>query len=592
MKNKLFIICLLFGVKASNAQLIRVTESSANPAIVLNLSENPIVDINGKLVIQLDQAKITSLLANDKANDPQLNAKLKALIYILESQQSILESLKAPSEDTPIDKKQLNKTGQLMTNFYTKLIKYPDIRKMVDSLFLEYKKKGPTLNKAVYPTQESFIIKNLASITDNLVNTLKNEQGINNVKIQLVAFLSTKNARDQKVHIENFDNYSSGNYYSVPRWVTSFSQDDIKAFNQANQLSSDINSLVTGNYSALLKQIPDSLNAYKCFTKLITDFQNQINTGIPTASAEITEFINNADKQIKEVYDAMENLQLQKNTSGNNILQQFNDISANFISLAQNLPGSIKALENKLTSNVIQANNQVKALDDELNQCLSVLQSDIALVKEIYTTVSTLLQPFQSTANSVQQITGSQFSLSLNHLPAQGYIDLKTTGKRENGDEICIKVISQTQDDANSNFPGETLYSTTIELQQISFYSETSIGVILASPIGNSAEVTLKSKFQFAPAASLLLKFGSRKSRFWNAINPGIGFVLATPDFNLDGAPDVSYGGVFTLFHNVVSMGLAYDTKTSSSFWFFGLSLPFSTLGLPFGGNVQTQKTN
>ena len=344
MKNKLFIICLLFGVKASNAQLIRVTESSANPAIVLNLSENPIVDINGKLVIQLDQAKITSLLANDKANDPQLNAKLKALIYILESQQSILESLKAPSEDTPIDKKQLNKTGQLMTNFYTKLIKYPDIRKMVDSLFLEYKKKGPTLNKAVYPTQESFIIKNLASITDNLVNTLKNEQGINNVKIQLVAFLSTKNARDQKVHIENFDNYSSGNYYSVPRWVTSFSQDDIKAFNQANQLSSDINSLVTGNYSALLKQIPDSFNDYKCFTKLITDFQNQINTGIPTASAEITEFINNADKQIKEVYDAIENLQLQKNTSGNNILQQFNDISANFISLAQNLgqaPGCI-----------------------------------------------------------------------------------------------------------------------------------------------------------------------------------------------------------------------------------------------------------
>ncbi|MFX7804608.1 hypothetical protein ABTK17_20430, partial [Acinetobacter baumannii] len=70
------------------------------------------------------------------------------------------------------------------------------------------------------------------------------------------------------------------------------------------------------------------------------------------------------------------------------------------------------------------------------------------------------------------------------------------------------------------------------------------------------------------------------------------GFHISTPDFDLDGYPDVSYGGVLTLFRNVLSTGIAYNTRTSSPFWFFGLALPFTTLGLPFGGNVQSQKLN
>jgi len=589
---KKIILCtgLLIASATLHAQLFSVTESSANPAIVLDLKKNPIVDINSKLTVELDPRKLTSFLAQDKISDPQITARLNALIYILQNQEAILQQLKTPEPGQPVDAKQLNAVSNLMYDFFIKLKQYPDIRKTVDSLYSIYFKNGPTLDKSVYPNPQTYVVKNLSVITDRLVKAIQNDQGINTIKIQLAAFLTTKSERDRKVHIENFDNYSAGNYYEVPRWVSSFSQDDIKAFDQAGQLSSNLNTLIAGNYSALLKQIPDSLNAYSCFTKLISDVQVQMSRDTATVSAEIRDFINTANKQLQQLYTSMRDLQDQKNAGGANVLQQFNEVSSNFLELARDIPVSIQAAENKLSANLVQADAQLKVLIKEMNGCLTVLQSDVTLVKGIYTTVSTLLQPFQGTANSVQQITGNAYSLTLNHLPAKGYIDLKTTGKRENGDEIVIKLISQTLDDSNKNLPGLTLDAATIEMQQVSFYSESNISVILASPIGNSSDVTLKSQFQFAPAGSLLLKFGSRKSRLWNAVNPGIGFTLATPDFNLDGAPDVSYGGVLTLIHNIVSVGLAYNTKTSSSFWFFGLSLPFSTLGLPFGGNVQTQK--
>ncbi|MFV7878445.1 hypothetical protein, partial [Enterococcus faecium] len=77
------------------------------------------------------------------------------------------------------------------------------------------------------------------------------------MRIQLIALLSTKSESDRKIHIENFDDFKEGAYYEVPRWVTTFSDNDIAAFHQAGNLSKGLNDLLSANYTALVKQIPD-----------------------------------------------------------------------------------------------------------------------------------------------------------------------------------------------------------------------------------------------------------------------------------------------------------------------------------------------
>lgn len=583
--KQLLILLFCFSFGTSRAQLFSIIESSAKSRKVLDNNSSSIVDINGRLTVQLNRQQLISSLARSTGAAPATADKLDKLIKILENQKAIMPLLQPYSENVSVNRQQLAQLSNLMVTFLTNIKKDPAINKLVNSYYTDAFSTGYDTNR--YTTLDAYVISRLSLYADSLTMQLRDIQGVSNIKVQLLAFLNTRKESDRRIHIENFDNYSEGAFLEIPRWVTSFSQDDINAFNQAASLSKGLNELVAGNFSSLLKKIPDSLNAYKCIGSLVTDFQNKLNAEAQTGSQEIKDFLNKALQDLTSVYAAIESLQQQKGDTGLNALSQFNNISSSVITLAEKLPASVNSLFNGLST---QAKSDLTEIKSAFDNCLTVLQSDVTLVKNIYGATAGLLSPFHQTASGAQQTTGDVFSFALSQLPEQGYINLKTTGSRENGDELVIKLrYSNTQN--NSSATWQTVQQQVIELQQINFYSETNVGVILASPIGSNPDVTLKSKFQFAPSGNLLLKFGSRKSRFWNNLNPGIGFNISTPDFNTDGSPDISYGGVLTLLRNVLSLGLSYNTKTSSSFWFFGLSLPFSSIPLPFGGNVQTQKT-
>ena len=111
----------------------------------------------------------------------------------------------------------------------------------------------------------------------------------------------------------------------------------------------------------------------------------------------------------------------------------------------------------------------------------------------------------------------------------------------------------------------------------------------MAQPYFYSSDVVkLDNPFQFAPAGNLLFKKGSRENKTWHFINPGFGFSMSTPDFDLDGVPEVGVGAVVTALNDVISLGISYNTKTDNPYWFFGLSLPFDMMGLPVN-TIQTE---
>jgi hypothetical protein len=591
MKKLMILVFLVLGARQLRAQLVTVKETSANPIITLVFANHPIVDINSKLTVEIKKDVLVSTIGSTQKSNPVLTKKLNDLIALLTSEQQILTLLKPAIANAAADPKVLSQYSVLMLQFFGKLKQNPDLSRVVDSLFQDATTKinNRTFDQTLYPTRPTYVMKNLRIITDKTATDIANTKDLATISIQLAAFINTKAANDVKVHIENFDNYSAGEYYAVPRWVTSFSEGDVNSFNQAAALSITLNKAVAGNFSDLLKLIPDTLNSYACFTNLVAEAQKDATAMAGKVANQKSIFIVGVQKQINDAYAAIELFQQQKSTANVNPLELFSQQSSTLINLVQSLPATIAALKSAVAADVMTGDADLKQLNANLTGCIKTLQADLTVITGVYNTVSNLLQPFQGTATAVQQATSNVYSFNINQIPAMGYIDLKTAGKRENGDNLVIKVITRTQDDVDKNLPGITLDSQSIEMQQVSFYSESNIAVILASPIGTNSDVTLKNKFQFAPSGSLVVKFGSRRSPFWNTINPGLGFNISTPDFNLDGSPDVSYGGVFTLFHNIVNLGLSYNTKTSSSFWFFGLSLPFSTFGLPIG-NVQTQK--
>lgn len=599
MKKIIFVAFLLFMFKITNSQsrkendskiqvntLFSVTESDIK-STEIQFKKKPIVDINSKLVIELNPDKITSRLADDKKSDPKMVAKTNALIEILKNQKELLELLSEFNRSNyKRDSTKEKKYKVYMNEFYEKANKNNEIRASIINLINEYDAKvdNNSLDRVFYPNTESYLIKNLSSITESLVDSIKNIKGVNKVQIQLAAFINTKKEYSKKVHIENFDNYSIGDYFEIPRYVTTFSKDDINAFNKISKFSIEINKLIEKKVFDLKNIFQnDTSEAYKNLNNFNQDFESLNQKIIETT---VKEYFSKAKNQINEVYIAMRDFkELQNNTNGTNILEEFNTVSKNFNKLAKSLPNYINDIKVANLKDLLEKDPVANNLNSKLDKCIT----DIKNFSDLVSYISSEYQPYQSTVNSVQQLTGNLFSLSLNQLPTKGYIDLKTTGVRENGDELVIKLISIRKDELGKDI-AQTIDAVTLELHQTDFYSESNISIILASPIGVSDDVKLqKNKFQFAPSASLLLKYGY-KHRFWNKVSPGLGLVIATPDFNLDGTPEVSYGGILTLFNNVLSVGKAYNTKTNSPFWFFGVSIPLFNIGLPFGGNVQTQR--
>ena len=584
MKKTFSILFCIIICAHLRAQLFTITETSAKNGQSLNFDKTAIVDINSQLTIDLNSNKLTEILAKLNKANPATTDALSKLIFILQNQQEIIQQLQPYLPNTSVNKNQLQTLSGLMSKFLQKIIQEPDIRKVVDSIYTDAFTNGYNTN--TYTTTDMYVISRLSVYCNRLAASLQQVQGVGITRIQLIALLNTKTEADKKIHIENFDNYKEGAYYEVPRWVTSFSDNDIAAFNKASDLSKQLNIVLNTNFNSLLQQIPDSLNAYSCFSNLMGSIQNKINTQSPLVQNGIRNYLNTVLQKTQQLSRSFQAFQLQKNNSKIDVVEDFSNASISLIQLVQTTSSNADSLFNTLTTT---EKTQLQEIHTQVSNCIGVAQQDLVLVKNIYNTVTGIFSPFHKTANIAQTVSGNAFSLTLGQLPAHGFIDLKKTGKRENGDEVVIKIkVQQASDSLTNNW--QTLEQQTIELQQVNFYSETSIGVILASPIGTNSAIKLTSTFQFAPSGALLLKFGSRKSKFFNALNPGIGFLMSTPDFDLDGSPDVSYGGVLTLLKNIVSVGLSYNTRTNSSFWSFGLALPFTTLGLPFGGNVQTQK--
>jgi hypothetical protein len=109
--------------------------------------------------------------------------------------------------------------------------------------------------------------------------------------------------------------------------------------------------------------------------------------------------------------------------------------------------------------------------------------------------------------------------------------------------------------------------------------------MILARPLVPDVKAT--HKFLFAPAYSVLFRWGSRKSKFYNDfVNVGVGLNFSAPDFNFDGVPEFAVAGAVSAFKDYLEIGYGYNFGHDGWFWFLGFRIPFASASLPVLNSV------
>lgn len=487
------------------------------------VNKHLIVDINAILSIKLQLGELKKdHILNRSVSDTNYINKLKKLEDIIKLQKEALKSFNSKSK-------------RRFDDIYDDLIDSleqdykDDLFNKFRNLTIEAHESKGRLNTYSYPLEHFLDDYNLER------TQWPNKTG---KKIALVAKLIPQ---DKRVHVTNFDNIKE-EYWVSNNWDLSELPSELESgqINSLNQTINDTKQVLDG----ILKEQLQALDVSKLKQGLDLELK-QLSGAKQSAMLSTVELVktqlDGLNKEILKPYSS----------STEFLLENKIDLVEQTLNQVQSLPGAIvKEIRDKLS------------LLDELN--------------------TKLIKPFQSTINKAEKSIRDFEGYSIEDVPEQAYIDLRGTGKREAGDNLLIELIIRTERPGAEPIK-EVIQFVSIQLEQVKVYAIANVGAILANPYLPDPEYNLKSEFQLAPCTNIMFKKGSRNSKGWNFMQPGIGINISTPDFNTDGVPDFSFGIVGSVFKDLITTGISYNTAVDEPFWFIGFSLPLANLALPVG---------
>lgn len=576
-KNIGLSLCLLLCSFLMNGQIISVIENDRGDKREVALNEKQIIDINSSLEVTVSK---TTLLESIKSQFPQfseqieLDEKIVVIRQALRNQKNILTILQqevaSPNEQA---------------TFFTMMTAVLDQVQADPFLSERYEALNETFFTQNIMAQgeslESYVFKNLNSEVIELQEALKTLE-VDNYLVSLVAFKKDKLGGD-RVHVKNFDTYNDRDYVTIERWVTSLSETQKQQLTELAKIAKENNELAVNVFqevkALVLKQFP----SITCVSSLKEGMMSAIkNTQI---SAQISDSGKAEVAQLIALLKRLENLAtvLKTDISLWNISTPFT-IGNQLQSILKDLQ-TVQLDVNGLMSQIFNATAttaraEIQPLIDLFNTCFTDLKADFEKIKNGIT----LLLNKQENYLANKVIGDEVIAFSLDNLPDKGFVNLKGTGQRANGDALLLEMILRIPS-KTKGVPEQfiTLEQREFVMQLIGARSEVAVGLILANPF-NKGDLNLESdrNFFYAPNASLLLKFGSKKSYFYNEfLDFGIGLNFAAPDFNTDGTPEFGTGIITTAFKDVISLGLNYNVTLDNFYWFFGINLPFNLPGLP-----------
>ncbi len=573
LQRILIVWCLFVGI--AHAQIISVIENDRGEQRQINKQGAQIIDINSRLEVSLSKQAILEAV---KLQLPQfkkqtdIDEQIVAIRDVLQNQNTILKILQqevaSPSEQKLFFNLMLNALDQIESN--------PKLEERFEVLSEAYFSSNQQLDGG---SLEAFIFSNFNNDILKLNEQLKTVDK-ETYFVSLVAFKKDKLGGD-RVHVKNFDTFTELEYVTIERWVTSLSDTQKQQLAELGEIAQANNQLAVNVFQELKALIIKEFPSITCLTQLKNSLLKFIND--PQLNVDITvqqkTDITNAIGLLKKYETLLETLKTDISnwqittpfTIGNLVNSLIQDLEAIKLDIGDLLPKM--ALNSNITA-------QVQPLIAEFNTCYATLKDAIGQLK----VGIELLFNKQENYIASKTIGDEVIAFSLDNLPETGFVNLKGTGQRANGDQLLLEVILRIPS-KEKGVPEQhiTLEQREFDMQLIGVRSEVAVGLIFANPFDkNNLNLETDRDFYYAPSASLVLKFGSKSSYFYNDfLDLGVGLNFAAPDFDTDGTPEFGTGLIATAFKDIVSVGLNYNVTLDHFYWFFGVNLPFNLPGLP-----------
>lgn len=591
----LLVCAMLVQLPILSQQIVSIVERTPAKDKVVADGYMKIVDINSELKLNVSREAI-AMVINDRfpelLGNPAMDAEIIKLEKALEDQAIILNWLQ-------------NNFNKLKDRnaFYAALGKFTqfattdqDLGDEVERLKIEFNalKKADPLK--VPKSSTEFIFLNLKSKLGDLKNVLASVEDEGKIKISLVGY-KKDGSGGGRVHIRNFDEIADYEFVTVPRFVTSMSPKQAEKLKGISKKIDTSQVKLRDLFDDLKAQFNDLFPNLSCAKNMKSRVEDLLKNNSELGSALTTD----AQKSAKDFIKQLDGL-----TALSEALKT--DVNDWTIGTAFTITDSILKIINDLNSTDVNIKSWITSLDTavkpedwrgkfttDFSDCLSGITAGL----EDASKARAML--FNQNKNYIanKDIGEEVFRFSIGDLPGAGFLDLRETGQRSAGDEIQIEVVmfkgnkDESGDTKDAGF-GKPLIleKTNLKMEKVGVHSEIAVGVIFAAPFSDDIDVVDPARtYFFTPSVSFLLKFGSRKSNFYNDfVDMGIGINFASPDFNTDGTPEFGTGIIVTALKDILSTGVNYNVTNNTVYWFFGVNLPFNIPGFPVSSIQKTNK--
>ncbi len=593
----------------SSKMIVLMEESTSGKYFdTLPASGPAIVDINSILHIKIDPVALEDEMFRFQGvsgADSRLK-KLKQFNELLRNQNEILKLISEKFSDDVTPTLEDYKELASQSDFILDGIE----NRLDDKLYTEL--TSPAMEKQFSSFDGPyivFVINFLAEKAQRLRDQLMAKYSGNGkadstlqVYFRLGAFIKNKSG-GRPIHVENFDEIAPDAYSEISRFSAPIPEEERKELNVTELLNDSIqtNSAgITYAFKRLVKARVDNLfPSDTSRVKLKTVYQakmvelNRSNITKPAARVLLDNDLNLSRVEqsytlVTEVYQQFAGNFPQGLLSSENFDQTFDKFSNLVTDAYTRFKTDVSLYEKSPTS--LRDNGEVPGAPDLIivldayDSYVQSLEEDIKAIKALFNDIRNMLDPFRKGYLENENFSEQVTRFSVGKVPPTGLIELKYIGERKPGDEILIKaVLERGIKEGNRNYEQKILLRRYVTMSRVAIHVKMSGSVILANPYNRASTpaVALQNQYQFSPTYGIFMKWGSRKSKFYNdfvAFGAGLGF--SSPDFNLDGTPEFGAGIMLTGFRDLLSAGWGWNFGLDTPYSFIGFNLPFSIGGI------------
>jgi len=555
--------CLPVALRAQEVFTVEEISRNSGKAIPLAAQGIAIVDINSKLRItpNRDAIRLKAIEAAGKMQvERDLRDKTARIEKVLRDQAQIVRYIQK-ALDNP------EQRSDSLLVLLRRTMREIGTDSMLRSQYNLYSREFSAMlqqNPSLQADRFLYILSRYSDALEQLNGDMAALEGSARVQFSLRAFRKDKSG-GARLHIENFDLFEQGEFFNVSTWVLAFSPDQMQQMQAYRSLADTLNLGAEKALSSFKNKLHGMLPALDC---------------IGTMPAEL--------RQAAETVPADVRMLLDQGMAG--MQQQIDQLKSDLIASAPGDPfdavarvTTVRTQLDTIYQQTLRGFAGLPQTNPHLNNIRSCVEQTRADVAKILAFVTTFPSTFlQKTYLASDELDDEVLAFDLDKIPEVGTLDLPYTGRREVGDELLIQALFVPKDDTLNRRQNFTVIAEREAVMiQVGAHSTSKIGIIMANPY-NLEQQGDASKFRFTPSAALLLKFGSRRSHFYNKfLDPAIGLVTSSPDFDRDGVPEFATGLVGTIFHDILSFGWSWNFGADRPFYFVGVHLPFSLPGLP-----------